>query len=110
LHSWLRALKFAAAEERDPSERRAKVARAAQLADRILVMLPDDAESCRFAGAAWLRWYSLLAQANRCIFGSNPDLAGAKALFDIVQAETGDTYNVSKERVRTALRDAGVDV
>jgi hypothetical protein len=109
--SWLRALKFDATEEQDPLKRRNKFARAAELADSILSMLPDDVESCRFACVAWLRWYSLLAQANRCIFQSNPDLASAKALFDIVQSEAGSSTNdVSMERVRTALREAGLNV
>jgi hypothetical protein len=110
LEDWLLALISAAADERDPVGRRDKAARAAQVADRILATLPDDLDSCRFAGVAVLRWLGVLAQAHRCAFGSNPDLAGAKALFDIVQVETGDTDNVAKERVRTALRDAGVDV
>jgi hypothetical protein len=110
LQNWLMALNLAATEERDPSERRNRIARAAQMADRILAMLPDDVESCRFADVARLRWSSLLAQANRCVYGGNPDLAGAKALFDIVQSETGDTGSVTKERVRTALREAGLDV
>jgi hypothetical protein len=111
LESRLLALKFAAAAEQDPLERRNKFARAAELADSILSMLPDDVESCHFARVAWLRWYSLLAQANRCIFQSNPDLASAKALFDIVQSEAGSSTNdVSIEHVRTALREAGLNV
>ena len=65
---------------------------------------------CGLAGLGWLRWYSLLAQANRCIHQENPDLKRAKTLFDLVQSETGDVYNVSKERVRSALREAGVNV
>jgi hypothetical protein len=110
LESWLLALKFAAAGETDASQRRVKAAEAAQMADRILAMLPDDVESCRFAGVAWLRWYSLLAQANRCICQGDPDLAAAKALYDAVHAETKDINNASKERVRMALREAGLDV
>jgi Leucine-rich repeat (LRR) protein len=110
LQSWLVAMKFAAAEERDPDGRRNKFIKAAQLADRILPVLPDNGESCVFAGVGWLRWYSLLAQANRCIYQENPDLAQAKALFNLVHSETGDTNDVSKERVRTALRGAEMNV
>ena len=110
LHDWLFALNFAAAEEHDPAERRNKFIKAAQLADRILDVLPKSGEICGFAGLGWLRWYGLLAQANRCIHQENPDLERAKVLFDLVQSETGDVYNVSKERARSALREAGVNV
>jgi hypothetical protein len=110
IHDWLFALNFAAAEEHDPAERRNKCIKAAQLADRILDVLPKSGEICGLAGLGWLRWNSLLAQANRCIHQENPDLKRAKTLFDLVQSETGDVYNVSKERTRSALREAGVNV
>ena len=53
IHDWLFALNFAAAEEHDPAERRNKCIKAAQLADRILDVLPKSGEICGLAGLGW---------------------------------------------------------
>ncbi len=90
LKGWLRTLTDVAARERDPEERRNKVLRAAQWADRILDALPKTPDLCwlvHFRDLGLLRFDCLLAQANRHIHQPSPESAQAKALLDRAQAE-----------------------
>ena len=90
LKGWLRTLTGVAARERDPEERRNKVMRAAQWADRILDALPKTPDLCwlvHFRDLGLLRFDCLLAQANRHIHQPYPESAQAEALLHRAQAE-----------------------
>ena len=90
LKGWLRTLTGVAARERDPEQRRNKVMRAAQWADRILDALPKTPDLCwlvHFRDLGLLRFDCLLAQANRHIHQPSPESAQAKALLHRAEAE-----------------------
>lgn len=90
LKGWLHTLTGVAARERDPEQRRNKVMRAAQWADRILDALPKTPDLCwlvHFRDLGLLRFDCLLAQANRHIHQPSPESAQAKALLHRAEAE-----------------------
>jgi hypothetical protein len=82
--------RIAAEEEQDRGRREAMAAAALQWADRVLSVLPENAEACWYLDhhEFWLvRLQCLYARASGLTLRAGPDAAGARAALDLAQSE-----------------------
>jgi hypothetical protein len=79
----VRVRRIAAEEEQDRGRREAMAEAALTWADRVLSVLPENAEAL-----LWLvRLQCLYARATGLTLRTSPDAAGARAALDLAQAE-----------------------
>jgi hypothetical protein len=82
--------RVAAEEEQDRGRREAMAEAALKWADRVLSVLPENAEACWYLDyhALWLvRLQCLYARATGLALRADPDGAGARAALDLAQGE-----------------------
>ena len=86
----VRVRRIAAEEEQDRGRREAMAEAALTWADRVLSVLPENAEACWYLDyhKLWLvRLQCLYARATGLTLRTSPDAAGARAALDLAQAE-----------------------